>query len=228
MLTVSTSKHLTSPPTPPDTLHPVIDWDAVREDLASYGHGVLRGWIKNGSIFARVRGLADIALGGAAELTQDPEAASELAGITVAVSLDCFHQKLKDGTGWHPQRGASMKSYFVGQCLLCFPNEYRRWLRECRAGFCPAIGAGGREALEVIDLPDDRPGPAQLAVLNSEVAELLRNAPERVRVALSYTAIGYSQREIASLFGTTPKGIEMLLRRYRVRHRSRQSPRMDS
>lgn len=197
-------------------LSPLGEWNSVRDSLAEYGYPIIKAWISNGTIFSRVKNASHVGLCGAAELTDEPEAASELAGMTVSVSLIHFRRKLEDGTGWKPQKGASLRSFFIGQCLLCFPNEYRRWLRECRTGRSRGESS---QPLDDLDIVDNRPEPPQVASVRLEVAEILHHAPERVRLALIYTAAGYSQREIAEIIKTTPKGVEMLLRRYRVRYR---------
>jgi DNA-directed RNA polymerase specialized sigma24 family protein len=150
-------------------------------------------------------------LAAAPELRQDPDAASELAGLTVAVALPAFRTQLEDGTGWQPEQGASLTSFFIGQCLLRFPNEYRRWLREYRTGNCPL------PLPETVDLTDPGPGPGQLTTRHLEAHQILTHAPARTRTVLAQIALGYPHRDIAEHLGTTPKAVEMLLRRYRQR-----------
>jgi hypothetical protein len=33
-----------------------------------------------------------------------------------------------DEEEWDHRRGATLRTYFIGQCLIRFPNIYRRWL----------------------------------------------------------------------------------------------------
>lgn len=186
-------------------------WERLNEDLACYGHRVLSAWIANGVIFARVRSITPISLTGAPELLHDPDAASELAGLTVAVALPAFRARLEEGTGWRPEQGAALASFFIGQCLLRFPNEYRRWLREYRAGSCSLPLSEARE------LPDPCPGPGQLATWRLEACEVLTQAPARTRTVLAQVALGYPHRDIAEQLHTTPKAVEMILRRHRRR-----------
>ncbi|RLU80128.1 hypothetical protein CTZ27_35330 [Streptomyces griseocarneus] len=193
-------------------------WERLSEDLARYGHGVLRSWIADGTVFTRINALTHIPLHPAADLRDDPEAASELAGMTVAVALLAFRSHLEHGTGWHPHRGASLRTFFLGQCLLRFPNEYRRWLREHRAGRCSGLLSN------TFDIPDPAPGPGHLTALHLEALRILATAPERTRIVLAYLALGYTQRDVAALLHTTPKAVEMLLRRYRRRFPSDRHP----
>lgn len=187
------------------------EWDRLNDILARYGYSVLRAWIGDGTVFSRIDGLLRIRLAPATELRDDPDAAAELAGLTVAVAIRAFRDQLEHGSAWDPRRGASLRTYFIGQCLMRFPNEYRRWLREHRAGACLT------PAIHTPDLPDPRPGPDQAATLHLDALSVLAEAPVRTRAALAHVAVGYSHREVATRLNTTPKSVEMLLRRYRKR-----------
>ncbi|SHN32343.1 RNA polymerase sigma factor [Streptomyces yunnanensis] len=192
-----------------------VQWDAIDDALARYGCAVLRSWITHGTVFARVRALTGIGLPVLPGLLDDPDDAGELAALTVATALDSFHRTLHR-RGWDPQRGAGIRTFFIGQCLLTFPTEYRRWLRERCTAEVPAD----------LDETDTRAGhpplhedPADIATRNLEALAVLSNLDTRTRTALWALALGYSHHEIADLLGTTPKGIEMLLYRCRRRHR---------
>lgn len=60
----------------------------------------------------------------------DPENADELANETVAVALNKFRDTNLRRHRWDSTRGATIKTYFIGQCLIRFPNIYRSWLAE--------------------------------------------------------------------------------------------------
>ncbi|MEV0322984.1 RNA polymerase sigma factor [Streptomyces sp. NPDC050658] len=188
------------------------EWDRLNDTLARYGYSVLRAWIGDGTVFSRIDALLHIRLAPSMDLRDDPDAAAELAGLTVAVAIPAFRDQLEHGSSWDPRRGASLRTYFIGQCLMRFPNEYRRWLREHRAGACltPA-------AVHTPDLPDPHPGPDQAVALHLDALSVLAKAPVRTRTALAHVAVGYSHREVASRLNTTPKSVEMLLRRHRKR-----------
>ncbi|MEU0809585.1 hypothetical protein [Streptomyces sp. NPDC005970] len=192
------------------------DWESLKDPLARYAYSVLCVWISNGVVFSKIERLTRIRLNVAGELSKDPDAAAELSGLTVAVALKSFLERMERGGGWRPGGGSSLKTYFVGQCLMCFPNEYRRWLREHRDGRLPTP-VSARE--EYFDVPDDSPGPERSAELHIESLRILGRAPIRTRAVLAFTAVGYSQREIAGRLSTTPKGVEKLLHRYRKRYR---------
>lgn len=191
-------------------------WESLKDPLARYAHSVLCPWIANGTIFSKVERLTRIRLYGAGQLSGDRDAAAELSGLTVAVSLNAFLARMGKRNGWHPEGGSSLKTYFIGQCLICFPNEYRRWLRDHRDEYLPTSAQPDQENF---DVPGDAPGPERLAELHMEALKILEHAPLRTRTVLAFTAIGYSQREIAGHLSTTPKGVEKLLHRYRKSYR---------
>lgn len=189
----------------------VTSWDATARDLSEYSFPVLQAWIRNGSIFARVESLTRLRVGGGSELASEPDAAGELAGLTLSVALCRFRSQLIDGTGWNERGGASMRSYFIGQCLMQFPNEYRKWARECRSGAVASPVLLDDWSL----LPSSAPGPETVSDQRLTIHRYLKSAPTRTRKALLYVAAGYTHQEIAAFIGTTPKAIEMLLRRFR-------------
>ncbi|MFN3256205.1 MAG: hypothetical protein ACE37B_10945 [Ilumatobacter sp.] len=58
----------------------------------------------------------------------DEDDAAGLAVETVAKAVDAFREQVLIGNKWDPRRGASLKTFFVGQCKFQFPNVYRPWL----------------------------------------------------------------------------------------------------
>jgi hypothetical protein len=52
---------------------------------------------------------------------------AELANETVAKALAHFRRDVLMKGKWDHRRGATLRTYFIGQCLIRFPNIYRRW-----------------------------------------------------------------------------------------------------
>ena len=103
------------------------EWEQFRTELARYGIVVVTSWIRSGRIFS------ECARRGFSGLRRRPglaEDALELAGETNASALSYFRTKVLVPRVWNPTRGASISTFFVGACVLHFPNVYRRWLRE--------------------------------------------------------------------------------------------------
>jgi hypothetical protein len=63
--------------------------------------------------------------------------ALELSCETVAEAIRCFRERVLIPGKWDPTRKASLRTFFVGQCILQFPNIYRRWNTEQSLGLLP-------------------------------------------------------------------------------------------
>lgn len=102
------------------------DWDAFLNVLAGYGRAVIHAWIHQGTIFRRCaeRG---IRLSHTSLYPKGSEA-GDLATNVVVQAIISFHEKVLVPGRWNPAMGATLKTYFVGQCLFQFPNSYRAWV----------------------------------------------------------------------------------------------------
>lgn len=103
-------------------------WEPLANALVEYGFAVMRAWIASGRIFTELaRGRSFGKLGPAPEgwLTRDD--AESIAGEVVTLALHAFKADVLEKGVWDASRGASLSTFFVGQCKLQFPNVYRRW-----------------------------------------------------------------------------------------------------
>lgn len=129
------------------------DTDAWREFatvLAEYGYSVFKGWfitgvarqIAAGHAGGRgVRGLGKLPDG----LQLDADDAHALAAELIEVAIEAFRSKTllhPDSTKrWSPTGGASLKTFFVGRCLMELPDAFMKWARrERRALLAPDDG----------------------------------------------------------------------------------------
>lgn len=97
------------------------DWIAFRRALAEYGYQVVLAWCLSGKIFV------ECARKGFGAIRRPPrpidhDDATELACETVAASLVYFRDRVLVPRSWDPARGASLKTFFVGACVLVFAN----------------------------------------------------------------------------------------------------------
>ncbi|AMM22782.1 hypothetical protein AX769_21845 (plasmid) [Frondihabitans sp. PAMC 28766] len=184
--------------------------------LAQYGVAVLRAWIRDRKVHQKVRekgfgSLPPEPWSGA--LTDDPDTGEELALETVARALITFRDKVLVPGKWKPEGGASLKTFFVGQCLMQFGNVYRPWLTQMN---------NERPTLTVEDdmldiLATFVEGPEAAATQQDLVRRALgKIQDERVRTAFYLKAIhGYTYQEIAHKMGITDKALEGLITRAR-------------
>jgi hypothetical protein len=199
-------------------------WDYFANVLAAYGFSVIRAWLIRGVMVQRClannvrRGLPRGRLAG----PLSPDDAVELASEIVAESINSFRDQVLKRNLWDPGRGAgraaSLKTFFVGQCLIRYPDVMRRWRTE-------------QEKWGQVDLRDvepeqyvapDRPDKEVVAALNLEEARASVD-PRTLRV-LELQSDGYQQQEIADVMGhgMTRKMVEAILYRHRQRVRKRE------
>jgi DNA-directed RNA polymerase specialized sigma24 family protein len=195
------------------------EWDLFADVLARYGYQVIRVWILTMKIFPQLRAKG---LGGLRPPTDGrrwtSEEADELALETVGTAIAKFRQNVLLADRWMPERGASLKTFFIGQCLIRFANVYRRWLHETE----PSPWAG--EPILALD-DDDQPretaehgDPAAVVISHLEtVRHLAQAADPRTRFVLEQVMNGYSHAEVAGLLGITAKAVEGILYRHRRR-----------
>lgn len=104
------------------------DYERFADRLARYGYAVIHAWCLKGLIFSRCADKGWTLP--RARIT--PDDAAELAAETVAIALVKFRETVLIPRKWDPAKGASLNTFFVGQCLLRFLNVYRCWHRETR------------------------------------------------------------------------------------------------
>ena len=192
-------------------------WDRFVDVLAEYGCAVLTAWTVTGAIDAHILRQARIRLEKPpVEITQ--EDAEDLAAETVADALGRFRDQVLAVGRWDPRRGASLATFWIGFCLLRFPDVYRRWLTAQSRWNRALQNADGYRTHWLEPSPTD---PAQQVVLDEEVAEALASVSvEATRQILQLKAAGYSHEEIAELVGCSVKSIESRLDRHWRRMRA--------
>lgn len=190
-------------------------WDFFANELAKYGMAVMGGWMFRGVIWQRCqqRGLGGLQPVGR-PFTKDE--VDDLTGETVAKALYHFRRDVLMKKKWDPARGASLRTYFVGQCLIRFANIYRRWLgQETRAGH--SITAENPWKKVTTPLVDGPEGAALDRVLVRNAMDEVHDS--RVRAAMILTSEGKTQAEIAIELEVSKKTVERALANERQRLR---------
>lgn len=186
------------------------DWDKFERELVRYGFAVLRAWIATGVIAARVQERAHKRLARPpVELTQQD--AEDLAADTIVRALEKFRIGVL-GTGkWDPKKGASLKTFWIGFCVLKYPDLYDNWCTDQRHWLAGINEAQQRLPSEVAQYDD----PQRRVDLDSTIQAALTSLPETTAKILVLKELGYEHTEIAELLDLTVKSIESRLHRHR-------------
>jgi DNA-directed RNA polymerase specialized sigma24 family protein len=190
------------------------DYARFAGELAAYGLAICEAWLVTGLMFAQCRRHGRDA--GAPPTDWSADDRCELALETVALALKGFRDRALIRGDWSVHHGASLRTYFVGSCILAFPNVYRAWRRERRHW-----GYTDLDEQAVSMLADTQPGPEDVVLSELGLRAELSNVDTRTAMALSLAAQGYSHEEIAEVVQTTARAVEALL--YRHRRRSREA-----
>lgn len=141
-------------------------------------------------------------------LRRDPAAAHDLA---IDCTVNGWEKFLRDGLKggrWDPRKGASMRTYCKTQILYCFPDAYRRWMRENR----PPSMTIDWDSLPETDFPDvsviDVAATAMLERLLLTQGARTLSADERA--FLHYKLTGHTHKEIADLMDRSVRSVEYL------------------
>ncbi|KAA1427060.1 RNA polymerase sigma factor [Mycolicibacter arupensis] len=184
-------------------------WERFSRELSRYGLGVLRAWIRRGTIYGKAKALTGYGLG-RIEGWPDDQTIDDIAADTVVAALIYFRDKVLRTNRWQASGGASLGTFFIGQCLYQFANIYRSALRAERERIQEAT-------TPMAELPEDRfdiiKGIEETIVTNNTVAEAMALlTTDRARRALFLQEYGFSQREIADELGLPDaKSVENLI-----------------
>ncbi|MFD1716137.1 RNA polymerase sigma factor [Amnibacterium flavum] len=196
------------------------NYEAFANEIARYGWAVIRGWIYKGQIATEVKRKGFGALEPEPRRGAMIEEAESLADETVVLALTGFRDKVLLPGKWDPAKGASLRTYFVGQCLLQFSNVYKTWRRqELRSYVEPWQSDIDRELDDFEDgSAESTPGPDEGAALREELRRAFGKITDpRARAAFYLSAThGYTHDEIGQKLGITGKAVESVLARARL------------
>jgi|HubBroStandDraft_5_1064220.scaffolds.fasta_scaffold44529_2 hypothetical protein len=197
------------------------------QELAAYGVAVTMAWTRTGRISARCKAMGrplQFSIEFGRGLSRDDRI--EIAVETVARALNFFlDQVLKPGK-WDHRRGASLKTYFVGACLLQFPNVFAVWASEQKRWHAVNDGTVSPDDAEAATARDlSRSDPTCEMVLRLAAAQdvlgTIKDA--KLRAAVQMVARGFTFAEAARTLGLGPRVLEGRL--YRLRSKTSRSGR---
>lgn len=194
-------------------------YEIFQTELARYGQAVIGGWMRRGLIFARCRergygGLPEAPTGA----LDDRDTVDELTGETVAKALVHFRTDVLLTGRWDYRKGASLRTFFIGQCLMRFPNIYRAWFNaEARRGDL----VGDQATLDILERRTVPSVDTLVADHDVAVSALRGVRDPRVQRAMLLTAQDLPQSAIAEDLGVSEKTVERMIANERDRIRRR-------
>ncbi|GHD50854.1 sigma-70 family RNA polymerase sigma factor [Mycetocola manganoxydans] len=200
-----------------------LHWNYYATELAKYGLAVLTGWTMRGLIFDRVK---KYSFGGLPQpiddALRDHQTAESLAGEVVAISLRAFRERVLIPGKWDPSKGASIKTFFIGQCLMQFPNIYRKWHTETYDQASMRAESINDDENFDEDLLANGEDVAVTVTIQSEIDRALEAVKDpRAKKAYVLAAAGHTHEEIGQHLEMTPKAVERMLHYERSKRRQK-------
>ena len=192
-------------------------WDRFVEVLVEFAFPVLTTWIVSGAIRTHVARNARVLLQAPLSPVMQ-EDAEDLALETIADALLPFRDRVLRADRWDPARGAALATWWIGYCLLRFPDVYRRWQTAQRKWKFSLRAAEQLRSLGLGQAPDD---PESQLIMHEELTQALASVTsELTQRILQLKAQGHRHREISEMLGCSVKSIESRLARHWSRVRA--------
>ena len=184
------------------------EWRVFANALAEYGYSVFKGWLISGTIHKMAAqhggGRGVFGLNKIPEtLRLSADNAHAVAADVVIQSIVAFRDKTlmnpRPDKRWRPDGGASIKTFFVGRCLMELPDIYRRWAKqEHRFG-----RQGARYAALEQEQPSGQHIDTESAGSAAAMLECLRQGNDNATMAMfELQEAGYSYDEIAEMLSS--------------------------
>lgn len=168
-------------------------WEPVAQALTEYGFGVVKGWMHSGQIYAEVARTGYGALPKCPRDWLDDDTIKSLAGHTVAEALNYFKFEVLMKNKWDATRGASLATFFVGQCKFQFANIYKTWHTDQAVNRKVALYNDPSTSLPA----DGMPGDELMTEAAARVVLEQLSTPLARQVFWRKFVLGYSFQEIA-------------------------------
>jgi hypothetical protein len=205
-----------------------LTYDRMEERLAAYAIDVLDGMFRKRTIYRAVAARAfplQPTHEEALLLCTSEADRMELVLDATADGLVLFRRKGLEGGEWSPELGASLRTYFVGACLMCLPNVFRRWQRS--RSHLRSVVAIPVETLEMVAPADRIPAQRDMAdrvADRLQAEEELERMPPQIREAMVRMALyGESVADVAAIVGMSPRALEGRIHRYKAKRRGEAS-----
>jgi DNA-directed RNA polymerase specialized sigma24 family protein len=186
-------------------------WQEFVESLFIYARRTLGKWITENTIWSHCKALR-------LDLPEDltwrqplPADRDDLVLDTLTNAIAAYRDRLRDDR-WDPGRGASLRTYFVGQALIQFTAVYRRYHEDQK--HLVLMDAEHIFSRGDVSAWSD---PERALLTKEELREhLSRVANPRSQLVLVLDALGFSYADIADRTGLSIRAVEGRLRRART------------
>lgn len=145
-----------------------------------------------------------------------------LALDVITIAVPAFRRNALQRNQWSASGGASLRTWFIGTCVLSFPRAYKKWTR-ARGTHLREVAAGHGVDIEAVatiltDLAIERRDDlSEMVWRREQLRPLLAVAQPMTLTILGLLMQGLTHAEVADALHLTPKQIENRLRSLRQR-----------
>lgn len=184
--------------------------DEFEDVLAKYGLAVIAAWMVKGCIREKCQ-QHRLSGGGVLDgIDLNHSHIEWLVMETVSRAIWAFREDVLPNGKWKPDKGAALRTYFIGQCLIRYIDVAKTWKNQRTADerltpFSDQIGESISQSVF---------GSVEADVIYSEMMEprLSRIKSDDARSAWVMQLNGCKVREIAEHLGRTEKSVEGMLK----------------
>lgn len=170
----------------------------LQNELARYGLAVIGAWLRRGAMRVKCAEKRIQATDLPTWAREDPMTVGSVACETVADAIIRFRDDVLIPGVWDATKGASLRTFFIGQCMRRYPNAYQRWSRH----ELPQASDDPEQELEVVAHLGQVCGVEDDVIRSHTASLILRGASiERAARALALGACGYPNSAIAADLG---------------------------
>lgn len=208
------------------------EWTLFQNVLVEYGYSVFVGWGISGELRRRAAAHGRNGVWGLNKLPEGlilkPEQAHELAAELVMVSIVQFREKTlmnpDPARRWTVQGGASLKTFFVGRCLMELPDVYTKVRNHLDGGPGTSRAPVGHEHPSLRQLRPSTPpsahstghGHTHYAALDAVAVAEMESADPRTVSMFRLQLAGYELAEIGEILGCTEGVVRTTMYRFRT------------
>lgn len=185
------------------------DWEFVAGEMARYGMAVFEAWMTTGVITERCRAKKVKGVPSLPEaVRRDRHLCEDIVAETVGSALLKFRDEVLKKNIWDPGKGASLRTFFIRQCMWRYGDAFRR-VTAARAHEVRTDDAEILDTNHVTHVEDD--------VIRMATAEMLFKGATNERAARAFAmhVAGYDNQTIATDLGVSVDSVKSQLKRER-------------